>query len=93
LRRGDAVVFRTDGIVDARSPSGEFFGDERLASLVADVYPGGSTPAEVLRQALHAVTAHQAGRASDDATLLLLRWADDTGTLAEGARSVVPADA
>jgi len=82
LERGDAILFRSDGIVDSRSPDGEFFGDERLASLVAGQI-GRSTPiAEVLRRTLHAVVAHQAGRPSDDATLLVLRWADEADTIA-----------
>ena len=74
LNREDSVLFRTDGIVDARSPSGDFFGDLRLASLVGELQSEGLPPAEVLRQCLHAVVRHQDGRPSDDATLLLLRW-------------------
>ena len=81
LRRGEAILFLTDGIVDARSLSGEFFGDERLVLLVAELIDRGRPPAEVLRRALHGVLAHQAGRASDDATLLLLRWTDEADTI------------
>ena len=81
LEQGDAILFLTDGIVEARSPAGEFFGDERLAALVADLIRRATRPAEVVRQALRSVLAHQAGRSSDDATLLLLRWADGTTTI------------
>jgi hypothetical protein len=38
LNRGDGVLFRTDGIVDARSPEGHFFGDERLTSLISELH-------------------------------------------------------
>jgi hypothetical protein len=74
LNRDDSVLFRTDGIVEARSPAGDFFGDLRLASLVGELQNEALPPAEVLRQCLHAVVRHQDGRPSDDATLLLLRW-------------------
>jgi hypothetical protein len=72
--RGDGILFRTDGIVDARSPDGQFFGDERLASLIGELHSEGLPAAEVVRQCLHAVIRHQYGRRSDDATLLLMRW-------------------
>jgi hypothetical protein len=81
LQRGDSILFCTDGIVDARSPSGAFFGDGRLTSLVADLSSGNLPPAEVLRRTLDAVITHQDGRVSDDATLVLLRWSDDARTI------------
>jgi serine phosphatase RsbU (regulator of sigma subunit) len=77
LDHGDGVLFRTDGIVDARSPHGDFFGDERLAAIVADMTDEGAPPSEVLRRCMQAVTEHQAGRLGDDATLLLLRRSSD----------------
>ena len=77
LERGDDVLFRSDGIVDARSPAGEFFGDERLAELIERLHEHDTPPAEVLRRALHAIVAHQDDRPNDDATLVLVRWADD----------------
>jgi Stage II sporulation protein E (SpoIIE) len=79
LDPGDALVFRTDGIAESRSPEGEFFGEDRLAPLIvaADADP----PAEIVRRCLHAVVDHQRGRPSDDATLLLLRWSADARTI------------
>jgi sigma-B regulation protein RsbU (phosphoserine phosphatase) len=35
INSGDRVVAYTDGVVEARSPDGEQFGDERLMNLVA----------------------------------------------------------
>jgi serine phosphatase RsbU (regulator of sigma subunit) len=75
LDREDGVLFRTDGIVEARSPTGHFFGDDQLAFLIGELQDQGLPPAEVLRRCLHAVVKHQNDRPSDDATLLLLRWA------------------
>lgn len=77
LGRGDGVLFFTDGIAEARSPDGEFFGEERLASMITDLSAEPNPPAEIVRRCLHAVVDHQNGRSGDDATLLLLRWSDD----------------
>ncbi len=77
LERGDSVLFQSDGVVDARSPAGEFFGDERLADLIDRLTEHDTPPSEVLRRCLHAVIEHQDGRPNDDATLVLLRWANE----------------
>ena len=81
LERGDGVLFHTDGIAEARSPAGEFFGDERLAKMITGLGGEAIPPAEVVRRCLHAVVDHQDGRSSDDATLLLLRWSDEAKTV------------
>ena len=73
-------MFLTDGVVEARSPTGEFFGDDRLASLVAASIEEGEPSAEVVRRCLHAVADHQNGRRGDEATLVLVRWSDETRT-------------
>jgi serine phosphatase RsbU (regulator of sigma subunit) len=74
LRPGDSVLFRTDGIVDARSPSGDVFSDEALTDLLRELTDAGLPPSEVLRQVVHAVVRHRGDRDSDDATLLLMAW-------------------
>ena len=83
IDRGDRVLFLTDGIVEARSPEGEFFGDDRLAALIEALSEEGLPPAEVLRRCLHTVVAHQRDRPADDAMLVLLRWADETRSATE----------
>jgi hypothetical protein len=74
LRPGDSVLFRTDGVVDARSPSGEVFSDERLADLVHELNAAGLPPSEVVRKVVHAVVEHRASRPGDDAMVVLVRW-------------------
>lgn len=74
LEPGDAVLFLTDGVIEARSPGGEFFGRSRLAEMWLDIGAGGELPAEILRRLCHGILDHQQGRLQDDATLLLVVW-------------------
>ena len=74
LEPGDAVLFVTDGVIEARSPDGELFGRKRLAQLWREASSAGDVPAETLRKLCHSVLDHQRGRLQDDATLLLLVW-------------------
>lgn len=70
----DTILFRTDGVSDARSPKGRPFGDERVAEAVRRHLASDMPPAEVLRRTMAEVVEHQGGRAGDDATLVLARW-------------------
>ena len=74
LEPGDAVLFLTDGVLEARSPDGEVFGRSRLARMWSEGGAGGELPAEVLRRLCHAILDHQQGRLQDDATLLMVMW-------------------
>jgi hypothetical protein len=92
LEPGDAVLFLTDGVIEARSPDGHFFGKAQLGRLWRDAAQMGELPAEILRRLCHSVLDHQQGRLQDDATLLLVVW---IGPLSQDARvlkaSPVPA--
>jgi hypothetical protein len=74
LQPGDRVVFYTDGVVEARSLSGEEFGLERLGDLLARAASAQELPAEMMRRLTHSVLAHESGQLRDDATLLLVGW-------------------
>jgi serine phosphatase RsbU (regulator of sigma subunit) len=74
LRPGDRVLLYTDGIVEARSPGGEFFGEERLADFVVRAEAAGDAPPEMLRQLMRSVLDHQAGQLQDDASIVVLEW-------------------
>jgi serine phosphatase RsbU (regulator of sigma subunit) len=74
LEPGDQVVLFTDGVIEARSSDGEFFGIDRLVHFISRASASGNPPAETMRQLQLAVLDHQAGDLQDDATILLVAW-------------------
>jgi hypothetical protein len=74
LEPGDQVVFFTDGVIEARSPDGTFFGADRLADLVSRASAGGNSPPETLRRLVHSILDHQVSDLQDDATAVLVEW-------------------
>ncbi|HVF19023.1 MAG TPA: PP2C family protein-serine/threonine phosphatase [Mycobacteriales bacterium] len=77
LEPGDRVLLYTDGVVEARSPDGEFFGVDRLVDLVVRHLAGGLPAPETMRRVVRELLDHQQGPLSDDATLLMLEWRGD----------------
>jgi serine phosphatase RsbU (regulator of sigma subunit) len=74
LARGDKVVIYTDGVTEAQSPNGEFFGKKRLKEIAA-AQAGGSC-GELHDTIQNAVSAFTEGTAqSDDITLVVLEYA------------------
>jgi serine phosphatase RsbU (regulator of sigma subunit) len=71
LAPGDAVLFYTDGVVDARDSRGEHFGCERLAGLVANQCTSAGL-VDSVREALAAFTGPESEQ-EDDMTLVALR--------------------
>ena len=74
LEPGDQVLLFTDGVVEARSADGEFFGLDRLEDLTRRASASQNPPPEMMRQLIHAILTHQAGDLQDDATIVLLQW-------------------
>jgi sigma-B regulation protein RsbU (phosphoserine phosphatase) len=72
LRSGDAVVFTSDGIMDARDSFGQEYGRKRLAELIES---NRTLPApELLQKIFHDVKNHAAGApVFDDQTAVVLR--------------------
>ena len=81
LEPSDRLLLFSDGVVEARSTDGEFFGTDRLVDLVTRQESGGQTAPETLRRLINAVLAHQHDMLQDDATVLMLEWAGDPRAL------------
>jgi serine/threonine protein phosphatase PrpC len=81
LEPGDQVLLYTDGVIEARSPDGDFFGEQRLADLLTRNLAAGLPVPETMRRVVRALLEHQQGQLSDDATLLLLEWRGDRSAL------------
>lgn len=74
LEPGDRVLFFTDGVVEARSADGEFFGVERLVDMVSRTSAAATPAPETMRRLMHAMVDHQAGQLQDDATIVVVEW-------------------
>ena len=74
LQPDDRVLFYTDGVTEARSPAGAFFGDQALVDLLGRNFTAGLPAPETMRRVVHALLDHQQGQLTDDASLLLLEW-------------------
>ncbi|HEX2183665.1 MAG TPA: SpoIIE family protein phosphatase [Rubrobacteraceae bacterium] len=71
LGPGDAAVFYTDGITEARGPDGSFFGEERLHSLLRSC---AGLDAQAIAERLKNVTLeYSEGNPRDDLAVLVLR--------------------
>lgn len=71
LEPGELVLGYSDGVTDARAPSGEFYGEERLLRVVANAEA--ATPDELVAAVLKSVEAFVAGASLyDDVTLVAL---------------------
>jgi serine phosphatase RsbU (regulator of sigma subunit) len=73
LEAGDRILLYTDGVTEARSPSGALFGLEALADLVSRGVRE-HTPPETMRLLMHGIEAHNEGPMRDDATAVMLEW-------------------
>jgi hypothetical protein len=74
LQRGDRVLFYTDGITEARSPDGSFFGDDRLADLLVRAALEKLPVQQTVRHLADSIIDFSGIGLRDDATLLLMEF-------------------
>ncbi|MGW7268841.1 PP2C family protein-serine/threonine phosphatase [Streptomyces sp. NPDC054842] len=78
LEPGDRVLMYTDGVTEARTWDGGFFGLERFTDSVIRATAGGELAPEVLRRLIHSIVESQSDRLQDDATIILFEWRPPT---------------
>jgi serine phosphatase RsbU (regulator of sigma subunit) len=82
LQPGDRLLLVTDGVDEARTEDGSFFGRDRLAEFAAKELASGLPTPEVMRRLHTAILRYQTGQLQDDATTLFVEWlARDPGEL------------
>ncbi len=74
LQPGDLVLLYTDGVIEGRTPDGEFFGLRHLTQMLSQAMIAGLPTSEALRRLVSELLEHQQGPLRDDATLLLAEW-------------------
>jgi sigma-B regulation protein RsbU (phosphoserine phosphatase) len=88
LREGDAVVYLSDGIVEAQDENGDPFGFDQLEALLGRQKD--RSPSAIRDAILDAIARHAGGRpADDDRTVMVLRF--DTLMTAAHAPELVEA--
>jgi serine phosphatase RsbU (regulator of sigma subunit) len=74
LQPGDRLLLVTDGVDEARTEDGSFFGRDRLAEFAAKELASGLPTPEVMRRLQAAILRYQTGQLQDDATTLFVEW-------------------
>jgi len=87
LRPGDALVITTDGVLEARDPRGDFFGEHNLLATLASAE--GDSAEEIAAGVMSAVTEFSGGPVSDDAIVTALKRMAGNGHL-EAVRTAQP---
>jgi len=78
LQPGDQILLYTDGVTEARTDDGEFFGQDRLVDFVTRTLADRVSAPETLRRLIHAILEHQHENLQDDATAVLIEWRPTT---------------
>ena len=74
LQRGDRVLLYTDGITEARSSQGSFFGEERLADFLVRASLERLPARETVRHLADNIIEFSDNGLGDDATMLLIEY-------------------
>jgi sigma-B regulation protein RsbU (phosphoserine phosphatase) len=82
LMPGEALVLYTDGVTEARSPDGDFFGEERLRRLLGSC--SGCDAETIAGRIKNVVLDFQEGYPRDDLAVLVLRARDRAAPAEQG---------
>jgi phosphoserine phosphatase RsbU/P len=74
LERGDRILLFTDGVVEARGKTGDFFGVERLVDFVCKALADRLPAPETMRRLVNGILEHQDGELQDDASVIFVEW-------------------
>jgi hypothetical protein len=74
LQPGDRVLFYTDGITEARSSDGSFFGEDRLADLLVRASLEDLPTQETVRHLADSIVSFSGLGLRDDATMFLVEY-------------------
>ncbi|NUR30288.1 MAG: serine/threonine-protein phosphatase, partial [Catenulispora sp.] len=74
LRRGDRVLFHTDGVTDARNAAGEFYDSQRLIDHARLLHGEDETVPETARKLTQQVVDSHDGPPQDDLTVVVCEW-------------------
>jgi hypothetical protein len=74
LEPGDLLLLYTDGVTEARDPSGRLFTVEGLSGFIEREASAGQTTPETLRRLRQALAGSPRAELRDDATALLIEW-------------------
>lgn len=73
LGPGDALLFCTDGITEARGEDGEIFADEAMHAVLLECAAAGCDAEEIADRVLYAAQLHSEGRLHDDVAMIVVR--------------------
>lgn len=73
LAHGESVVLYTDGLTEAKNPSGVFFGEDRLKASLELLGSAGTMPQQVATDLFEQVWEFSAGKLRDDIAIVVLR--------------------
>jgi serine phosphatase RsbU (regulator of sigma subunit) len=77
IEPGDSIVLYSDGVVEARAPSGEDFEFDRLRTFLEHEAAQKAPPSTAIRHILEEIKAHSSGPLHDDATLVQFDYVSD----------------